>query len=186
MESELDIILKNECHRKCVNYIQPAKQIAKNIISHSLEYNDFKSLYLKIKDLECKDSYRYVISRFYSQDMILLQNMKDIQYCYMQPIQFSAINNNIRFVRRLQIPLSVNRFNSSYEFDHMDQILIIGIIFNGLDIQFELIYNDRTEHSKRDINNISEYLFKSFSYKAYLTCNSVKALGIPFQTLINL
>ena len=181
----MEQIIKNECHRKCVNYIQPARQIAKNIISHSLSYKEFNSLYDKLKELNYRDSYRYVISRFYSQDMILLQNMKDIQYCYMQPVQFSALDGNIRFVRRLQIPLSVNRFNSSYEFDHMDQVLIIGLIFNGLDIQFELIYNDRIEHNKRNIDNLSEYLLKSISYKAYITNNSIDFLGIPLQILIN-
>ncbi len=164
----MQTVIDREYRKKCINYIQPIKQIAEDIYDHRISYESFQHLYNKVKSLH-GNSYTYIVTRFYSQDVILLQNMKNTQYCFMQPIQYIHDIHPFRFVRRINIPLSVTRFNPSYEFDHIDQVLIIGFTINNIDIQFELIYSNIKAFNERNITDLSADLFKSISYKIYLT-----------------
>lgn len=165
----MQTVILNEYRKNCINYIQPVKQLAENIYDHRISYQDFISLKQKFQSNH-HQVYSYIITRYYSQDVILLQNMKNTQYCFMHPIQYLYDDGNLRFVRKINIPLSVTRFNPSYEYDHIDQVLIIGLSLDCIDIQFELIYKQIMKFTDRNTNDYTNPdLFKSFSYKMYIT-----------------
>ena len=171
--------LRTSGNNNIVNYIQPAKKLGSNIISHRISLSQARALTSGLR----KPSY-YQTMRYYNRDVILEVDKKGNCYCYMEPIQFKkfSIKDNLRYIKAYHIPLSVARFEIN-DCSYKCQSVTVNYKTDNYQLYIEFDFFQDNIKKDRDAKRIITKLLSgvlstesagisSISYKMMLARNS--------------
>ncbi len=158
-----------------VNYIQPCKNIGKNILSHKISLDTAKTF----AQLVDGKPYYYQTTRYFNNDTIMEVDKKGYCTCYMEPTKYMYYSDKygLRYIKAVCIPISVSRFNiNSINHKHQTITAIYETCDAKLEMEFLMNSIKKKRTAKKTIESIlsgsislEEADIKSISYKLYIT-----------------
>lgn len=176
----METVINKHFSAASLNYIVPCHPVSNNMTSHRITHDKFRKLLETFRQITDSETLEVQVQTTYMyDDLTLTVDNRGRQRCFMDPVQFTYDDtvNMLRYIKRMEIPLSVSRFKPSKDYNYSRQSLKIEFESKHFRFSLEALLRDKVKHrdTAAELSKVlddPEYAL-SLSYYFYIKSKSV-------------